>query len=73
MKVRVEVSPMKIGVDEVLLEAFRTGNWGARLGFLNEENDCRFETVLTLNQIKQLIGELQVVQDGVERFKPISQ
>jgi len=59
MKVSSELSPMTIGVDNSITKAMQTGEWGVRLAFVNDNNDSRFEAVLSIEEIQSLIVKLQ--------------
>ena len=66
MKIRVECSPLKLGVDNALLASMRTNQWGLRLSCINEENTSRFEFVLDKVEAKDLILKIQKSLDAMD-------
>lgn len=71
MKIKVEASGLKIGVDNSVTDAIRTGNWGIRLRFENNQNDGIFEACLTEDEAKSLISELQLSLFDIRKVKQL--
>ena len=58
MNINVEVSGLKIGIDNTITDAIKTGNWGTRITFLNNDYTGRFEVCLTEEETSSLILKL---------------
>lgn len=69
MKVRVDGSGLKIGVDNALTEALLTGKWGVSLLFTNDNNDGRFEFVLSIDEASDLVAKLTETINSIEQIK----
>ncbi len=69
MKISVEASGLKIGVDNAITEAITTGNWGVRLTFTNDKNDGRSEHVISTQECESLIFKIENVLSSIRELK----
>lgn len=69
MKINLELSGLKIGVDNSITEAIHSKEWGVRLTFVDDNNTSRFETVINTKHIPSLIEKLQEVLIESEKLK----
>ncbi len=72
MRVRVEANSLKIGVDGAVTEAIKTGNWGVRLTFTNEQHNSRFEAAISREEALMLINDLQKSLESIEEVRRIT-
>ena len=68
MKVKVEASGLTIGVDNSITDALKSGEWGVRLTFCNDDNDGRFEVVFNSKEVPSLITELEKALESIKKL-----
>ena len=66
MKLKVEGSGLKIGVDNSITDSMQSGEWGMRFIFTNDDHTGRFETILPISAIRPLIGQLEKTLEEME-------
>lgn len=71
MKTKVELSPMTIGVDNAVTEAMQTGVWGVRLSITNDENNSRYDFVLTQEEAHSLALKIQGSLNAMDDVKKL--
>ena len=69
MKVNVEISGLTIGLDNSITDCMKSGKWGVRLVFCNDNNDGRCEIVLKNEEIPSLILQLENALNEIKKVK----
>lgn len=65
MRFKVEASGLKIGKNNSITESIKTGEWGVRLTFTNNESDARFEVCLKREEAVLLMKDIELSLDSI--------
>jgi len=69
MKIKAEASGLTIGVDNAITEALVSGKWGIRLSFSGEELNNRYEVVLSVDEARNFVENIQKSIDSINEIK----
>ncbi len=58
MKINVQPSGLKIGVNNAVTDALLNNKWGIELEFTNEEQDSRYRVVLSMDMAEKLLDQM---------------